>query len=103
MTERFAMDYARQKASDRGFKVYRFVYQDLVLGSNESRELAAYNELWFLIDFEFGITVQSDFGICDFENDRLTENIHVHGDQMVIHNKDNNPRRVKFIQLILIS
>lgn len=103
MTEEFAIRYLPQRVQERGFQKHRIIFQDLNLEPNQHIELAAYNEIWFLIEVENGIAVSSDLGEYDYNNPALSENIHEHADAITITNTADIPRKVKFIQTILIE
>ena len=95
MTDEFAIRYLPQRVQERGFQKHRLIFQDLNLEPNEQIELAAYNEIWFLIS--------SDLGEYDYSNPTLSENIHEHADAIIIKNNADTRRKVKFIQVILIA
>lgn len=101
MTEELAIRYAPQRVQERGFQTYRMVFQDLNLEPKQKIQLAAYNEIWFLIEADSGISISSDFGEYDYTNSKLSENIHEHADRIEIRNQSESPRKVKFIQIIL--
>ena len=101
MREEFAIRYAPRRVRERGFSKYRLVFQDLNLKAREQIELAAYNEIWFVLGAEIGITISSDYGEYDYSNDKLSENIHEHADRIIIKNAADQAQKVKFIQVIL--
>lgn len=103
MTEELAIRYLPQRVQERGFQKHRMVYQDLNLEAGQQIELAAYNEIWFLIGADDGITISSDLGEYDYSKSNLSENIHEHADAIVIRNMANEKRKVKFIQVILLQ
>ncbi|GAA0893618.1 hypothetical protein GCM10009122_32970 [Fulvivirga kasyanovii] len=101
MTEELAIRYIPQRVQERGFQIYRLVFQDLNLEPQQEIRLAAFNELWILLEAESGIRISSDFGEYDYNNPKLSENIHEHADRIEILNQSSVPRKVKFIQVIL--
>lgn len=101
MTEELAIRYIPQRVQERGFKTYRLVFQDLNLEPKQEVRLAAYNELWILLEADSGISISSDFGEYDYHNPKLSENIHEHADRIEILNQSSETRKVKFIQVIL--
>ena len=103
MTEEFAIRYLPQRVQERGFQTHRMVFQDLNLEAGQQVELAAYNEIWFLIGADEGITISSDLGEYDYSNNNLSENIHEHADAIVVRNTADERRKVKFIQVILLQ
>ena len=100
MSEEFAIRYAPRRVRERGFR-YRLVFQDLNLKKRQHVELAAYNEIWFLIEAGSGVRISSDYGEYDHSNPNLTENAHEHADWIIIINKAEQTRKVKFVQVIL--
>lgn len=103
MKEEVAIRYIPQRVSERGFSKHRLVYQDLNLKPRDFLKLAAFNEIWFVLDAEEGILIRSDFGVYNYGDRGLTENTHEHGDDIFIENISNEVRKVKFIQVILIA
>lgn len=101
MSEDFAIRYAPRRVRERGFSRYRLVFQDLNLKKRQHIELAAYNEIWFLVEADSGICVSSDYGEYNYRNKNLSENIHEHADWIIIKNTVNEPQKVRFIQVIL--
>lgn len=101
MTEEFAIRYAPKRVRERGFSKYRLVFQDLNLKARQQIELAAYNEIWFLVGADNGICISSDYGEYDYKNKNLSENIHEHADQIIIKNTVHETQKVRFIQVIL--
>ena len=101
MSEEFAIRYAPRRVSERGFSKYRLIFQDLNLKAGQQIELAAYNEIWFVLGADIGITISSDYGEYDYSNDNLSENIHEHADRIIIKNTILEPQKVRFIQVIL--
>lgn len=103
MKEEVAIRYIPQRVSERGFSKHRLVYQDLNFSPGQYLKMAAFNEIWFLLDAEEGILIRSDFGVYNYGDRELNENIHEHGDDIFIKNTSNQIRKVRFIQVILID
>ena len=101
MSEDFAIRYAPRRVRERGFSRYRLVFQDLNLKKRQHIELAAYNEIWFVLGADSGIAISSDYGEYDYRNEKLPGNIHEHADQIIIKNTVHKPQKVRFIQVIL--
>ncbi len=101
MTEELAIRYAPQRVQERGFETYRLVFQDLNLEPKQELQLAAYNEIWFLIEADSGISISSDYGEYDYNNPKLSENIHEHADWIEVKNQSDESKKVKFVQVIL--
>ncbi|MBT1688885.1 hypothetical protein [Dawidia soli] len=103
MSESFILGYVPQRIKQLGFNRYHLRYRDLVIRENERIWLAAYNELFFLVDDPPGIVVESDYGIYDSTDDELPENVHQHRGEIVISNPGQGTRRVKVIQIIIVN
>ena len=103
MREELAIRYIPQSVSEKGFSKHRMIFQDLNLKSGKSITLTAYNELWMLLYADDGLVIKSSFGIYNYDDQNLQENIHEHGDEITIENKSNQPAKVSFIQVILID
>ena len=101
MTEQFAIHYARQRARERGFEKFRLDYRDINIGTDETREIMAYNEIWFVIEAGPGIQVSSDYGEYAAYNPWIQENMHEHGDRIIIENNSKRIDKVKFVVVIL--
>ena len=101
MSEEFAIRYVPSRVRERGFSKYRLIFQDLNLKKEQQIELAAYNEIWLLIEADVGISISSDYGEYDYGNENLSENVHEHADRIIIRNDHEEARKVKFIQVIL--
>lgn len=102
MSESFILEYVPQRVKQLGFSKYHLRYRDLVLRESESVRLAAYNELFFIVDDPPGIVMESDYGIYDSTDDELPENMHQHRGEIVIRNSGQGTRRVKLIQIIIV-
>ncbi|PTB98003.1 hypothetical protein C9994_00150 [Marivirga lumbricoides] len=103
MTEEFALRYLPQRVEERGFRKHRMIFQDLNLQARQEIILSAYNEIWFLLEAQEGISISSDLGEYDDNNPLLSENMHEHADAIIIRNNSNERRKVKFIQVLLIN
>ena len=101
MSEEFAIRYAPQRVREKGFSRYRLIFQDLNLKGKQRLELAAYNEIWFLLEAECGISISSDYGKYNYNDRNLTGNVHEHADWIVIRNHSDKAQKVKFVQVIL--
>jgi hypothetical protein len=100
MTEEFIIRYAEQRAKERGYDKFLMRYHDLVIQGEETKEINAFNEIYFLISADAGISIQSDYGEYDYGNLSLSENVHEHADQIRITNYTSSTKRVQFIQVI---
>ncbi|MBL6445722.1 hypothetical protein JMN32_05340 [Fulvivirga sp. 29W222] len=101
MTEQFAIHYAPQRVKERGFEKFRLDYRDISVNSKETREIMAYNEIWFVVEAGPGIRVNSDYGLYSPFDPFIEENMHEHGDRIVIENISRRIDKVKFIVIVL--
>ena len=100
MTEEFILRYANQRVKERGFEKFLMRFHDLALQGEEVKEINAFNEIYFLVHADAGVSIQSDYGEYDYGNSSLSENVHEHGDQIRITNQTSSTKRVRFIQVI---
>lgn len=100
MTEEFILRYAAQRVKERGFEKFLMRYHDLAIQGEEVKEINAFNEIYFLVHADTGISIQSDYGGYDYGNSSLSENVHEHSDQIQIINQTSSTKRVRFIQVI---
>ena len=63
MTEQFILQYVPQRIKQLGYSNYHLRYRDLVIEENSERLIAAYNELYFIVDDPPGVVIQSDYGL----------------------------------------
>ena len=94
--------YAKARVKERGYTNYRLVFRDLQLQPNESRTVNAYNEIWLLLESDEGVRVASDYGIYDYKNANLMEQIHEHADRITLVNTLNTKQNVRFLQVIMV-
>ena len=100
MSEEFILRYAEQRVKERGYDTFLMRYHDLLIQAEETKEIQAFNEIYFLISADPEISIQSDYGEYDYGNLSLSENVHEHADQIRITNYASSIKRVKFIQVI---
>lgn len=79
-------------------------YRDLMLQAQTNLPVAAFNQLWFIVDDPQGIVVESDYGIYDTASGGFVfENSHIHKGEMLISNPETVARKIKFIQVTIIN
>ena len=93
--------YAKERVKERGYTGYRLVFRDLQLQANEVRRIAAYNELWLILNSPAGIVIESDYGTFNYSDRSLSENIHEHADQIIIRNKSASTIKIQWLQVIM--
>ncbi len=103
MTEHFILDYIPRRMKQLEYNKWEIRYRDLMLIGQSSMTIAAYNELWFIVDDPQGITVESDYGIYDTTGGYVFENSHQHKGEIVVANPDTDNRKVKFIQVTIVN
>ena len=101
MTEQFVINYAPQRAKERGFQKFRLDYRDINIAPDEKKEIPGYNQIWFVVDAGEGIYISSDYGVYDADNPLLQENAHEHADWIEIENISKSTSQVKFIVVTL--
>jgi hypothetical protein len=100
MSEEFILRYAEQRVKERGYDKFLMRYHDLLIQGEEIKEINAFNEIYFLITADEGISIRSDYGEYDYSNSSLSENVHEHADQIRITNHTSSAKRTRFIQVI---
>ncbi len=103
MTEQFILQYVPQRVTQLGFSKYHLRYRDLVIEENSVQVIAAYNELYFIIDDPPGLVVESDYGLYDSTDDPISDSVHQHRGEITIRNPGIGKRRIKFIQIIIVN
>ena len=93
--------YAKSRVGERGYTNFRMVYRDFQPSTSEPKMIKAFNELWFILEADEGIRVESDYGIYDYLDEDLLENIHEHADVISISNTTKSVQRVQFLQIIM--
>lgn len=103
MTEQLIIQYIPERVKQLGFREYHLRYRDLVVQKQSSLTMTAWNELYFIVDDPTGLIVESDYGIYDSTETPVEESIHQHRGEIVILNKTNTTRKIKFIQVIIVN
>lgn len=102
MSEEFALKYAAQRASEKGFSNYRIIYREFIIPPCGTLKFQAHNEIWLLIHIDYGLTVRSAYGrYTEWDRQGITENAHEHGERIEIINKKKSPQHIRFLQVIL--
>jgi hypothetical protein len=103
MTENYILSYIPDRIRTLGYKHYHLRYRDLMLSPLEQIEVASYNQLWYIVDDPPGMVISSDYGIYDSTGVYLKDHAHEHRGLIHIENPNTDSRRIKFIQVIIIS
>ncbi len=70
------------------------------LYAGEVRTIDAYNEYFFLTSADLEISVSSEFGSYDLNDDTINEQLYEHQGKIILTNKSKNLKHVQFIQVI---
>ena len=102
MTEEFAIQHIRCRMEELGHGQNYFAPtpKHFSLYAGEIRTIDAYNEYFFLIDTDKEISISSEFGMYNFNDDTINEQLYEHQGKIILTNKSRNLRHIKFIQVI---
>ena len=103
MTEVYILHYVPLRIKELGYTKHNIRYRDLVLDGESKVNIPAFNELYFIVDDPPGLIVESDYGMYDSTDDPLPDNIHEHRGEIVIYNPGTGKRKIKFIQVVMVS
>ena len=103
MTEAYIHQIIPQRIKELDYTRYHERLRDFVIAPESELKITAYNELFFIVDDPRGLIVDSDYGMYDSTDDPLQENVHQHRGEIVIQNPGTEIRRIKFIQVIIVS
>jgi len=103
MTEVYILHYAPLRIKELGYTRHNIRYRDLVIDAGSTLYIPAYNELYFIVDDPPGLIVESDYGVYDSTDDPLPDNVHEHRGEIAITNPGAGKRKIKFIQVIIVS
>jgi len=102
MTEILITALLPEKIRQLGYEKYHTVYRDMTLKGNSTVSIAAYNDLYFIVDSPQGIIVESDYGIYDGTGSYIADHAHVHRGEILLTNPSAGNKRIQFIQAIII-
>lgn len=103
MTENLIAQRIPERIKQLGYNNYHIRYRDLTIKPFETLRIAAYNELWFVVDDPPGLVIESAYGIFDSTGTYLSDSMHEHRGEIVITNPDSEFKRIKFIQVIIVN
>lgn len=86
-----------------GFHNYHYRYRDFMIRPKSKIILPAYNELWFIASDPVGLIVESGYGIYDSTGEHLSDNAHLHRGEILVTNPDEESKRIKFVQVIIVN
>lgn len=103
MTEAYIHLRIPGRLAELGYRKYYERHRDFVLEAGATLNIEAYNELYFVVDDPLGVVIESRYGMYDSTEDLLAESVHEHRGEITIMNPGTVSRRVKFIQVIIVS
>jgi hypothetical protein len=103
MTEVFILDFIPKRMKQLGYQNWHTRYRELTVLGTSKVSITAYNELWFIVDHPVGLIIDSDYGIYDSTGESSNENMHQHKGEITIENPESTPRKIIFIQVIIVN
>lgn len=103
MTEQFILGFIPERIKRLGYSKYHLRYKDLNIPPSASLVFDAYNELFFVIGDPQDISIESSYGVYDTSGDPTTSNVHEHRGEIIVSNRGDEARRVKFVQVIIVN
>lgn len=101
MTISLALEYIPRRMQELGYtRHYHIRFRHLLLVPGETRAMAAYNQLFILIEPSLDIRVESDTGLFDLSEDRVNEYQYEHSGEIYLVNQSPVSGHVRFIQVI---
>lgn len=104
MTSDLALEYIARRMKEMGYgKNYLLRFRHILLKVSEVREIAAYNQIFLLIDPMSTIRIESDVGLFDVNEDHANEMQYEHRGRIRITNLSLTPTNARFLQAIPIN
>ena len=103
MTETFILEFIPKRMQQLGYRNWHTRYRELTVLGQSKVSITAYNEHWFIVDRPVGLFVDSDYGVYDSTGISSNENMHHHKGEITIENSESNPRKITFIQVIIVN
>lgn len=101
MTEEYTLKYIARRMQDLGFENnYITETKHLVLQANETLEIEAFNQFYYLLQGVDNVRIRSDFGFFDLSFGFTNGQDYEHQGQITLHNYSNTINHVRFIQVI---
>lgn len=103
MNTELAIAMINSRMGDMGYKPgdYSTSFKHCVLQGNESREIEAYNEFYFLEHDPEDVNIKSDFGFYDLSYHKANELKYEHQGLILLRNLSGIVTHVRFIQVTL--
>lgn len=102
MTESFILDYIPKRMKQLEFQKWHIQYRDLAVLPEDTFQIKAYNELWFIVGNPPNIIVESDYGTYDGSQISSHEYAHEHRGLITVRNTIKDKLRITFIQTIIV-
>lgn len=103
MSEDFIIQQIAGRIKQLGYHNYHVKYRDVTVPADGDITFPAFNEVWYIIGDPTGLLVSSDYGIYDSTGNPVFDNAHEHRGEIKVSNEHRDPRRIKFIQVIIIN
>ena len=102
MTLEYVVFHIPRRMQDLGYgeKEYYTKFKHFLLKPGEQVEIAAFNQLFFMVDDPPDIRVSSELGVFDLAADNINELTYEHQGQINITSQAAEIRHVRFIQVI---
>ena len=102
MTENLIAALLPEKVRQLGVQKYHTRFRDMTLKGNSTLRIAAYNDLYFIVDSPQGIVIESDYGIYDSTGSYIADHAHIHKGEITLTNPSAGNKRIQFIQVVII-
>ncbi len=98
----FAEKYVSSRANELAYKNgYALRLRHLVIKPQETREIKAYNQLYFMVHAEDDLMVIADFGYFNPQDTKTNEQLYeFKGKIQITNSHSTDVRNVKFIQIV---
>jgi hypothetical protein len=103
MSEEFVLKIIPERIRQLGYHNYQIRYRDFTVKANAKMIIPAFNELWYISNDPPGLIVESGYGVYDSTGEYLSDNSHQHRGEIQITNPDDESKRIKFIQVIIVN
>ena len=103
MSEEFILRLVPERIKQLGYHNFHIRYRDFTVKANSKTLIPAFNELWFIANDPPGLIVESVYGVYDSTGEYLLDNSHQHRGEILISNPEQENKRIKFIQVIIVN
>lgn len=99
MNIEFIMAYIPRKMKEIGVDSYVISHRHFILTPHETREIDASNEYYFLVTADEEISIESDLGRYDNNDEGILEQQHEHQGKLRVKNNSISRKQIQFIQV----